>query len=100
MTPMPIINREKAANRPLCRFVIRRLGNVHYYRDAVFIVVSDESLVRICCIGTHYSIPFERALCLLMVRNDYALARLDLELGRAIGKTRIFHHRIDILYGQ
>ena len=74
---MPIVDAEKGTLGPFFVLSIWRLEDVENYRDPVFVVAPDNTLVGISCIGYYYSISLNRALCWLVVRDDDFMGGLE-----------------------
>ncbi len=47
---MAVKNTEKSTFRPIVTFFVRRLHNVEDDRYAIFVVISNDALVGVCCI--------------------------------------------------
>lgn len=74
---MPIVDTEKGTLGPFFVRSVWRLEDVEDYRDPVFVIASDNTLVSVSCIGYYCSVSFNRALCWLMVRDDDLMCRLE-----------------------
>lgn len=64
---MPVENSKELHFGPPLTLLVRGFLNVEHNRNAVFIVLSDDALVRICPISLDYAIFFDRALCTFKV---------------------------------
>lgn len=62
-------NGKKLAFGPAVADLLRGLLDVQHNRDAVFVVVSNDSLVSVGRIGLDDAVLLGRALCLLVVRQ-------------------------------
>jgi len=59
---MPIVNSKKRALWPRLMLAGVRFDNIENNADSVFVVGADESLISICCVGSHNTITFIAAL--------------------------------------
>jgi len=90
---MAVVNAKIGAFGPSLVLPLLWLDNVQDDGYPVFVVIPDQSLVGVGCVRSHYSIAFETALGLLVVRNHNPLARLDFKLCvNSVCKHRILHH--------
>ena len=70
--------------------------DIEDYGHAVFVIVSDETLVCIRGVGPDDAITLETAFGLLVVRDDNPLAWLNFKLLCELCRAGILHHGIDI----
>lgn len=68
---MAIINTEKGASRPICSLLEFGLNNVQDYWHSVLIIVPDDALVSIGCIGYHHSVPLTSIFSRLVTRKEW-----------------------------
>ena len=97
VTPVTIVDSEEGTLGP--RFVLAVLWfhNVQNYGDTVLVVGTHETLVRICWIGTHYSISFHTAFRSFMIRYDNTMSWLQRQLLVFIIFLTLINHLINIL---
>ena len=62
MTTMAVKDGEEGALGPAIALFLRRLLHIEHDRHSVLVVVSDNALVGIGCIGLHHSVFFDRVL--------------------------------------
>lgn len=56
--PVPVVHPKKAAPWPIGGLFELGLNDVQYNGDPILVVVADNALVRVCCIGSNHSIAF------------------------------------------
>jgi len=71
VAPVTVEDREKGALGPAVTLLLDGFLHVEHYRDAVLVVVPDDSLVRVGCIGLHDAVLFYGVLGRLKVRKLY-----------------------------
>lgn len=57
---MPVIDRKKGTSWPKIDLLKLWLDNVENDGNAIFVVIADHTLVRVCCVGDHHAILFAR----------------------------------------
>ena len=74
---MTIVYAEKGALWPLLTFVILRFWfhDIQYYCNTVFIIVTNDTLIRICTVSCDKTVPLIWILGVLILRQALALAR-------------------------
>lgn len=81
MASMPVKNGKKGAFWPPIAFFLRRLLHVQHYRHSVFVVVANNALVGICCVGLDNAVLFDRVLGRLEV------GQLDMRQLQRLGRA-------------
>jgi hypothetical protein len=76
-----IIDTKEWALGPFFMLPIGGFENIKYYRNSIFIVVSNYSLVSVCCISKHHSISLDRTFCRFMVGNYDLMSWLKRHFG-------------------
>jgi hypothetical protein len=67
MASVTVKNCKKLAFGPTVANLLRRLLDIQYNRNTVFVVVSNDSLVSVSCIGLNHAVLLCRAFCLFVV---------------------------------
>lgn len=74
---MSVVNPEKGAKRPSLMLTARGFQNVQNNRDPIFVIISDQTLIRIGRVRSHHSVALERAFSRFVVRHNNFMAGLE-----------------------
>jgi hypothetical protein len=77
---MSIVDTEEGATRPELRLLELRLDDVQDDRHTVFVVITDDALVGVCCVGGYYSVTFARVFGRLITLSKLYDTRIELIL--------------------
>ena len=80
MTPMPIINSEKAALWPNLILSMGRFCDIQNNRNSILVISPNQALVSNCRVSSDNSISFYGTLCRLLIGNNYPRPWLQSEL--------------------
>ena len=95
-----VINPEERTLGPDLVLPMLRLHYVENYTDAVLVVVSDETLIRIRRVGPNNTVAFKATFGRLMVRDDDPSARLQGQCRRCLRLIIFVYHLVSVEYGQ
>ena len=75
---MPVIHSEEGAAGPVSRLLELRLNDVQDDRDAVLVVVADDALMRVGCIGSYHAVALAGELSRLVGLHESYDRRVQL----------------------
>ena len=89
---MTIVHAEEGALGPLFVLPLLRLHDIQDYRNSVFVVSSNKSLVGVCSVASHDAVSLDAYLCGLMVWHHNPRTRLERLLLRLVFLLAIDQH--------